>query len=127
METSGASAHPERERTKNSNGKEERNTEESTYNRKQRNFTCSVVLMHQSMDRERDRQMERRRACEKTWILTLLWRSTASCPALSFWKEHTDKRCSDSAFAIRGSRMRFNHKSRCRGRRVPGAAQAAPR
>jgi len=79
-------AHTQRERTKTSKGKGERNTEASTYNRKQRNFTCSVVLMHQSTDRERDRQMERRRACEKTPILTLLWRRAASCPALSFRK-----------------------------------------
>lgn len=112
-------ARTQRERTKTSKGKEERNTEESTYNRKQRNFTCSVVLMHQSMDRERDRQMERRRACEKTWILTLIWRSTVSCPALPFWNEHTDKGRSDSAFAICGGRVRFNHKSRCRGGERP--------
>ena len=33
----------------------------STYNRKQRNFTCSVVLMHQQNERrERDRQMEKK-------------------------------------------------------------------
>lgn len=33
----------------------------STYNRKQRNFTCSVVLMHQQNSRrERDRQMEKK-------------------------------------------------------------------
>lgn len=33
----------------------------STYNRKQRNFTCSVVLMHQQNQRqERDRQMEKK-------------------------------------------------------------------
>lgn len=120
MERSGASTHPEREDKKNSKGKEERNTEESTYNRKQRNFTCSVVLMHQSTDRERDRHMERRRACEKTWILTLIWRSTASCPALSFWKEHMDQRCPDSAFAI------------CRGRgkiqpRIPLPGEASAR
>lgn len=37
-------AHTQREDT---NQQRERNTEESTYNRKQRNFTCSVVLMHQ--------------------------------------------------------------------------------
>lgn len=85
METSGA-AHTQRE-DKNSKGKK-RNRGESTYNRKQRNFTCSVVLMHQSMDRERDRQMERRRVCEKTWMLTLLWRSTVSCLALSLGR-HT--------------------------------------
>ena len=75
--------------------------------------------MHQSTDRERDRQMERRRACEKTRILILIWRSTVSCAALSFWKEHTDKGCSDSALAIRGGRVRFNHKSRCRGGERP--------
>lgn len=108
-------AHTQRERTKTSEGEEERNTEESTYNRKQRNFTCSVVLMHQSTDRERDRQMERRRACEKTWIVTLIWRSTASCPALAFWKEHRDQRCSDSASAVRGGGVRLNRKSHRRG------------
>lgn len=93
-------APAQRERTKTSQGKDESNREESTYNRKQRNFTCSVVLMHQSMDRERDRQMERRRACEKAWILTLIGRSTAPCPALPFGEEHTDKGCSDLASAI---------------------------
>lgn len=108
-------AHTQRERTKTSEGEEERNTEESTYNRKQRNFTCSVVLMHQSTDRERDRQMERRRACEKTWIVTLIWRSTASCPALAFWKERRDQRCSDSASAVRGGGVRLNRKSHRRG------------
>lgn len=70
-------APTQRKRTKTRQGEEGSNREESTYNRKQRNFTCSVVLMHQSMDRERDRQMERRRACEKTWVLTLSGRSTA--------------------------------------------------
>lgn len=38
-----------------------RNNSRSTYNRKQRNFTCSVVLMHQQNKRqERDRQMEKK-------------------------------------------------------------------
>lgn len=57
METSGA-AQTQRE-DRDSKGK--KGVQQSTYNRKQRNFTCSVVLMHQSTDRERDRQMERRR------------------------------------------------------------------
>lgn len=91
-------AHTQRE-DKNSKGKEKDYRRESTYNRKQRNFTCSVVLMHQSMDRERDRQMERRRVCEKTWMLTLLWRSTGSCLALSLGKDkHTGH--SDPASAV---------------------------
>lgn len=67
--------------------------------------------MHQSMDRERDRQMERRRACEKTWILTHLEKHS-ELPALSFGEEHTDKGCSDSAFAARSGRMRSNRKPR---------------
>lgn len=83
--------HTPRERTKTAKEKK-RNTGESTYNRKQRNFTCSVVLMHQSTDRERDRQMERRRACEKTWMLTLLWRSIVSCLARSLGR-HTHTGC----------------------------------
>lgn len=55
METCGANAHPVGERTKkkkNNQGKDERKAEESTYNRKQRNFTCSVVLMHPRIDRK---------------------------------------------------------------------------
>lgn len=44
---------------------------ESTYNRKQRNFTCSVVLMHQQNQRqERDRQMEKKKSC-KDWSICL--------------------------------------------------------
>lgn len=105
--------HTPRERTKTAKEKK-RNTGESTYNRKQRNFTCSVVLMHQSTDRERDRQMERRRVCEKTWMLTLLWRSTVSCLAWSLGR-HTHTGCSDPAFAIHSSRVRSKHKPHCQG------------
>lgn len=65
METCGASTHPVGERTKkkkNNQGKDERKAEESTYNRKQRNFTCSVVLMHPRIDRkETDRWREEKR------------------------------------------------------------------
>lgn len=43
-----ADTHPENR----SKGKEERKAEESTYNRKQRNFTCSVVLRHPRIDRK---------------------------------------------------------------------------
>lgn len=52
----------EQKKKKNNQGKDERKAEESTYNRKQRNFTCSVVLMHPRIDRkETDRWREEKR------------------------------------------------------------------
>lgn len=63
METCGANTHPVGERTEKSNQrKDDRKAAESTYNRKQRNFTCSVVLMHPRIDRkETDRWREEKR------------------------------------------------------------------
>lgn len=44
----------------------------STYNRKQRNFTCSVVLMHQQNQTERDTQMEKSHVKTGPFILCLV-------------------------------------------------------
>lgn len=45
----------------------------STYNRKQRNFTCSVVLMHQQNQRqERDRQTGKSHVKTRTFIFCLV-------------------------------------------------------
>lgn len=48
METGGPT-HTQRTEAK---GKRKERQEESTYNRKQRNFTCSVVLRHPRIDRK---------------------------------------------------------------------------
>lgn len=58
--------------------------------------------------------MERRRVCEKTWVLTLLWRSTGRCLSGSvFGKAHTGH--PHPAFSIHSSGVRSKHKPHCQG------------